>query len=431
MLKRSPMLLRLFAALLAVLMLAGCGEPESEPVQTTSPIQTNPTFGTLPTAPNVPTVPADPEIPDPPQNPDPPQDPVPLPELDALTILTCVEFDAFPKLMSLGNGLVVASRNTYSDLQGRMNETLVIDVFADEIVAQTVRAHSMELVMRRFADGAIVLAETDSGKFFVFDENLTMKSHFAAPNLDGFFSWDRKNYYYLQDNSLYCMDVSGGSTVPVALSQTLRIESLVDIHPDKDVLVTRVYLDSHTTDYGVAVIDAKTGNVLLLRDDLTHVWLTEDRFAAVEMSTTNMGFNVYFGSLTGGDIQRISSDQLYSGSVSYSVLPGSDYLLWRYDPDSGVKASKIYDLANGAAVSELSALEFNAALFSPIYLPHEQAILGYYSIKAPKSPENPYPKEKLQLALINPEKLTYIDGPAVEEAPWQECVDTDAVHYDA
>lgn len=415
---------RILAALLAVLILAGCGEPE--PQETTSPDQTNPTVSTQPT---VPTNPTNPTVPTDPEIPDPPDDPEPLPELDALTILTCVEFDAFPKLLSLGNGLVVASRNTYSELQGRMNETLIIDIFKDEVVASSVRAHSMELVMRRFADGAIVLAETDSGKFFVFDENLTMRSYFNAPNLDGFFSLDRKNYYYLEGDSLYCMDVQSGSKSPAALSQTLRFESLVDIHPDKDVLVARVYLDSHTTDYGVAVVDAKTGDVLLLRDDLTHVWLTEDHFVAVEMSVKNMGFDVYFGSLAGGDIQRIPSDQLYSSSVGYSALPGSDYLLWRYDPDDGVKATKIYDLANGAAVSELSSLEFDAALFSPIYLPHEQAILGYYSIKEPKTPENPYPKEKLQLALINPQKLTYTDGPFAEACPWQDCIDTDAADY--
>lgn len=425
MLRRSSVLARVFAMLLAVLMLTGCGEPVEEPQNTTYPTQTAPPADTKPTVPTEPSLPMEPELPEPPEEPE------PLPELDALTILTCVEFDAFPKLLSLGNGLVVASLNTYSELQGRMNETLIIDIFADEIVAQTVRAHSMELVTRRFADGAIVLAEPDSGKFFVYDESLTLKSYFTAPNLDGFFSLDRSSYYYLHNDMLYVMDVSTQNAAPIKLEQTLRFESLVDIHPEKDLLVARVYLDSNTTDYGVAVIDAQTGEILLLRDNLTHVWLTEDRFTAVEMSTTNMGFDVYFGSLAGGDICRISSDELYSSSVGYSALPGSNYILWRYDPDDGVKATKIYDLANGAAVAELAALEFNAALFSPVYLPHEQAILGYYSIKEPKTPENPYPKEKLQLALINPQKLTYADGPAIEEALWQSCVDLDAVHYGA
>lgn len=416
--RRHSLIMRVLATMLLIVMLAGCGKPAQE--EFTDPSHSVPastTQPTVPTLPTVPTTPTDPSVPEDPEIPDlPPEEPEPLPELDALTILTCVEFDAFPKLLSLGNGLVVASRNTYSDLQGRMNETLIIDVFADEIVAQSVRAHSMELVARRFTDGAIVLAETDSGKFFVFDENLTVKSNFSAPNLDGFFSLDRKNYYYLKNDSLYCMDVATSASTQMKLSMPLRFESLVDIHPDQDVLVARVYLDDTTTDYGVAVIDARSGEIMLHSASMTHVWLTGDGFVAVKMSTTNMGFDVYFGSLSGGNIQYISSNQLYSSSVGYSALPGSDYLLWRYDPDDGVKATKIFDLANGAAVAELATLEFNAALFSPIYLPHEQAILGYYSIKEPKTPENPYPKEKLQLALINPQKLTYSDGPTIQEA---------------
>ena len=111
MLKRTA---RLIAVLLAILILTGCGEPE--PQKTTDPGLTAPTIGTQPTQPNEPTDPTgstDPTAPSDPEIPEPPEEPEPLPELDALTILTCVEFDAFPKLLSLGNGLVVASRNTY------------------------------------------------------------------------------------------------------------------------------------------------------------------------------------------------------------------------------------------------------------------------------------------------------------------------------
>ena len=414
--------IRVLAMMLALLMLAGCGKPVADPPQTTIPTQT-PTLA--PTDPPVPTDPTDPS------EPQPPEEPEPLPELDTLKILTCVELDAFPELLSLGSGLVVASRNTYSELQGRINETLIIDIFKDEVVARSVRAHSMELVCQKFDDGNILQAEPDSGKFFVFDRELTVIGSFSAPDLNGYFSYDRSRYYYVLDDILYSMNISSGKSAPLTLEQPLRLESLVGVHPDRNLLAARVYLDSQTTDYGVAVMDADTGKILLLRADLTHVWLNGDGFTAVQMGTAGMGFDVYYGSLAGGDISWITSDKIHSSSVSYAGLPGSGYLLWRYDPDDGVKATKIYDLARGAAVAELAELAFDAALFSPIYLPHEQGILGYYSIKDPKTPENPYPKEKLQFALINPQKLTYTEGPAAEAAPWQDCVDPDAVSYDS
>lgn len=415
--------LRILAAVLALMILAGCGHPDGESAATNTPTQTPTSAPTAPTAPTTPTVPTDP------QQPDPPEPSAPLPELESLTILTCVEFDSFPEMLSLGDGLVVASRNTYSELQGRINETLIIDILNDEVIASSVRAHSMELVAQKFQDGAILQGEPDTGKFYVFDENLNFKSAFAAPNLDGYFAYDRSAYYYLQENVLYSMNLSTLQSAPVQLQQTLRFESLVGIHPQEDWLVARVYLDSDSTDYGVAVVDAKSGQLLLLRSDLTHVWLTEDRFVAVEMSTTCMGFDVYYGSMEGGDILRIDALQLYSSSVSYSALPSADYLFWRYDPDEGEKATKIYDLTQGAVVAELSQLEFSAAVFNPIYLAHEKGILGYYSIKEPKTPENPYPKEKLQLALINPDKLTYTQGPVPEAASWQTWVDPEAVQY--
>ena len=287
----------------------------------------------------------------------------------------------------------------------------------------------MELVTQKFADGAILLAEPDSGKFFVFDRNLTAKSSFSAPNLNGFFSYDRSSYYYLQDAQLYRMNVSDGKSAPAKLEQSLRFESLVDIHPSKNVLVARVYLDDVTTDYGLAVVDVDTGKILLLRDDLTHAWLTEDRFSGVEMNPNNLSFDVYYGSLAGGDIQRIPTDQIYAGSVSYQVLPGSDYLLWRLNPDNGDKATKIYDLANGAVVADLTEYEFATALFSPVYLPQEQAILGYYSVKEEKTEENPYPKESFFFVVINPQKLTYTEGATPETGAWQNPVDLGAVSY--
>ena len=111
---------RVFALLMAVLMLTLCGCSAQEPAPSTTaptqPVQTAPTQPSRPTVPTVPSSPTEPE-------------PVPVPELEAVTLLTCAEFDVFPRLLSLGNGLVVASRNTYNDLQGLINETQIIDVF--------------------------------------------------------------------------------------------------------------------------------------------------------------------------------------------------------------------------------------------------------------------------------------------------------------
>lgn len=410
-------LLRLTALVLALLLLWGCTPQASEQTQPTQPAHTEPTQATEPT----------PTTPEPEPMPELPSMPDPVPELEAVTYLNCVELDVFPEMLSLGGGLVVASRNTYNPVQGLINETFVINVYTDEVVTKAVRAHSMELVNQRFSDGAILLGEPDSGKFYVYDRNLTVKRSFSVPNLDGYFSYDRSQYYFVQDEHLWCMDVASGDVRRLEQEQDLRFESLLGIHPEQERLVARIYLSEHGTDYGLAVIEPTTGNVLLLRSDLTHVWLTEDSFYGMEMNPTTLSYDVFFGGLSKGAIQRIPTNQLYAPSVSYGMVGGTHYLLRRLAPDEGERSTMLYDLANGAVVANLGDYGFADGLFSPLYLPQEQLILGYYSQKEEKTEENPYPKETFHFVLINLEKLTFGEGAAPEDAKWQERVDLTAI----
>lgn len=407
--------LRLLALVLAMLLLCGCA-PETAPL----PSSTAPTEPSQTTSP--PPSQTEPEV----TKPDPL--PLPLPELEALTYLRCTEFDVFPQLLSLGDGRVVASRNTYNAVQGIIHCLEIIDIYNDKVLAKTVKGNTMELVEQQFPDGAILMAEPDSGKFYVYDQNLTVKRSFTAPNLDGFFTYDRSGYYFVQDSILCRMDVATGQISPVTLDRRLRLESLLSVHPDKERLVARVYVSDHSTTCAVAVIDGDTGTVLLLRDDLTHVWLTDDSFFGVEMNADALSYDVYYGDLTGGQVQMIPTEQLYASSVSYAAIPGTRYLLWKLAPDTGDRATKIYDLANGATVADLGQTGLYSAVFSTIYLKQEQLLMGYYSIKEEVEEGSTVPpKETFHPVLIDPAKLSFVDGAAPETAPWQNPVDDTAV----
>lgn len=402
--------LRAGAALVAALMLCGC--VAEGPAPTTAPTAPTHPLPTAPTAPTAPTVPASPTVPE----------PVPVPELEAVTYLTCVEFDVFPRLLDLGNGLVAASRNTYNDLQGLINETLIIDVYHDRVVAKALRAHSMELVCQRFADGLILMAEPDSGKFYLFDQTLTVKHSFSAPKLDGYFSYDRGSYYYVQNEILYRMDTGSGASQAVTTGEKLMFEALLGIHPSQNRLVARVYLSEHGTDYGLAVVDVPSGKVQLLRDDLTQVWLTENLFYGVEFNRNNVGYDIFYGDLTQGSILTIPSEELYAPSVGYDVMPGSHYLIRRLTPDEGDRTTHIYDLQKGT-VAELSACGFADAALSTIYLADSGLIFGYYSQKEEKTEENPFPKETFHPVLIDPARLTFEAGLTPGQSSWQDRVD--------
>lgn len=438
---KRKQLSRMIALLLALLMLCGCEKSTTEPTESTTEPTTAPTV--QPTEPSAPTEPTEPEKPTEPEGPEIPEDPElpedpeipedpelpedPLLEMAALTHISCVEFDVFPELLSLGNGLVVASRNTYRSGQGRINETQIIDIYNDQIVASAVRSCSMELVTQSFPDGSIVMAEPDSGNFVVFDQTLTEIHSFSAPNLDGVFSHDRSSYYYVQEGGLYCVTLSTGVSAEVTLEQELHIVNMVDIHPSENRLVAQIYLSAQGEACGMGVIEPETGKLLLFRQELSHVWLTGENFYGVATNPTQMGFDVFYGGLVDGEVKRIPLSQLNENSVHYAVLPGSEYLLWWTVPDSGTRATKVYDLSNGAVVAELINYGFATATHSAIYLRQEQLIVGYYSVKGEVTASNPRPKETFHMVVINPLKLFYTDGATPESASWQNRVDVSAL----
>ena len=402
--------LRLLVVLLAMLSLAGC--VQQPPVQTTLSTQPTQSDSTQPsqTEPEQTesSQPTDPE----PTDPEPTQPTEPPPSIDPVTHLNCTNWKTFPELLSLGNGLVLASRNYFSTGQGIINSMEIIDVYADEVVAKTAKGCTLEPVLQRFSDGAILMAEPETGKFHVYDQELTLVKSFSAPALDGFFSYDRKNYYYIENDVLYRMDVASGNVGRMALEQNLRLESLLSIHHSQELLVARVYLSLHSTDCGIAIIDARTGKLRLLSQRLSHVWLSGDMFYGVEMNENIYGYDVYYGKLSGGEVQRITTDRLGGDTVGYGVLPGSHYMVRRKAPDEGERNTTIFDLSNGATAVDMSDYGFKDATFGSIYLADEQLILGFHA-------EGYY----FNMVLIDPKVLTFEEGVTPETVQWQDRVD--------
>ena len=398
---------KLSAALLAALTLCGCVSNHPQP-STTPSGTTEPSATTTPTTPTAPTVTegTEPPITEPPVV-------TPPPTLEPVTRLTCTTWKTYPDLISLGGGIVFASRNYYSaEHKGIINSMETIDVYADKVLASLVSSSAREPVMQRFPDGAIVTADTKSGTMYVYDSSLTLQDSFNVPNTDGFFSYDRANYYFVDSDVLYRMDVASGNRGRMALEKDLRLESLLSVHPTEDLLLARVQLSPYTIDYGLALINAKTGKLRMLTDDLTHLWFTGDTFYGVEMNDNTYGYDVYFGMLSGGDVQRITTDTLGGDTVGYNILPGSHLLLRRKAPDVGDWNTTIFDLANGGTAADMTNYDFIDALFAPIYLAEEQLIMGLSKDGFFYDP-----------VLIDPKALTFEEGLTPETVEWDDLVD--------
>lgn len=340
-------------------------------------------------------------------------------ELEPVTKLTCTQWRTFPELLSLGGGHVLASRNQYSPEHGKIINTLeIIDVYDDAVTAQSVNSSPRELVPQRFSDGAFVVADPQGRRFYVYDQALKLLRSFSAPNVDGFFSYDRKNYYYVEDAVLYRMDVASGNRGRKSVEQDLRLERLVSIHPTEDLLVARVYLSCHSDRTGLAVIDASNGKLRLLTDRLEHLWPTGDTFYGVHMNDRVLGYDVYCGSYSGGTIRRVQTSAFGGDTYGYAVLPGSHFLVRRLLEDYGSNTT-IYDMKTGASAN-LADYGYTKTTSGSIYLQQEQLIMGFYADGYDFKP-----------VVIDPKVLTYTANLSFETVQWPELVDqklVDAYH---
>lgn len=395
------------AVCLLAAMLSGCQQPAPTPVTqpttapTTTPTQPTavPTDSTEPSEEPIPvitepSVPADPQL------------------LDPVTKLQCTKWVTFPQLLSLGSGQVAASRNYYDkSKKDYVNSLQLLDLYADQIIAQVDADTTLELVQQRFPDGHILTADPHGLQFLEFDEALNPVNQFSVPNTDGFFSPDRQQYYYVDGGILCRMEPDSGKRGQLALNQDLRFERLVGVHPTENLLIARVYTDDYSDNCALAVIDGDRCMLRLLSGKLANLWTTGDCFYGVAMNDTAYGMDVYCGTFSGDSVTRIDAAQIGDDQMGWSVLPGSHILVRRFNPDKGAGSTHLFDLKQGTTVN-LDDYGYPYCTFGTVWLHEEQLIMGFYEVG-----DYFYP------VLLDPKAMDFQPGVTGEAAAWPGNVD--------
>lgn len=387
------------AVLLLLVSLAGCmGEkpaPVTDPLPTTEgapliPTTAPPYSATTPTRPTEPTEPP--------------------PALEPVTYLSSILWRTQPEFLSLGDGNLLACRNYFEEGSGIVNFLDVVNVYEDQVVAQGRNETPRELVKQNFDDGCFVLADPAENKFYAYNGKLEIVQTISVPHTEGFFSHDRSSYYFLQDRVLYRMDVSTGNYGRMSLQEDLRFERIVSIHPDRDILCLRVYLSFYEEICGFAAIDCTTGSLLVLRDDVEHLWFKDRKIYVARTSEKSYGYDILFGDADSGSLTGMTSSTLGGVNASYSVLPDSGYMVL-YTLDEEAPESVLYDLSARGLSCELSRYHYSNTLLDAIYLEQEQLIVGLYPVEYDFAP-----------VVIDPKVLNFTASASMQTEQWGSSV---------
>ena len=401
-------LLLCLGAALAAVLLGGCGAepvggdgtPTTKPTLNSGPLISVPTTG--PTEPTWGTT-------------APTEETEPPPSLEPVTKLTAVKWSTVPQLLSLGNGNVLACRNDYEEGKGDVNLLEVFNVYEDKLVAQKKINSPMELVDQSFEDGQFILKAPESNTFYVYGQDLQTVNQFSAPNIEGYFSHNLENYYFVDNNVLYRMDVATGSYARMALEYDIRLESLIGFHPDWDIVVARFYLSFYNENCGVCAIDCSTGKMVLLNKTASHLWFDGDTFYAAVTNDSVYGSDICYGSLSSSTLQKAVTGTLGSDTASYAMLPGSGILMHR-TVDENALSTTVYDLSQGGISCQLAQYDYLTATLGSVYLRQEQLIFGVY-------PQN----QEFYPVVIDPKVLTYEKSLSISKEIWPALVDRNAI----
>lgn len=391
-------------ALLLAALLSGC---QGNPVGSDFPAATAPTQNTAPLISF--TTPSD-TSPATTQTEPTTQEQPPL-STEPVTRLSSIMWRTVPQLLSLGDGQVLACRNYFVEDTGIVNFLDVVDVNQDRVLVQSQNASPKELLEQQFADGHFVLKDSKTNTLTVCNRKLQIIKEFSAVNVDGYFSPDRKNYYFVNNHVLYRMDVATGNYARMSLQYDLRFHSLIGVHPDRNIVIAKFYVSFYNDNWGVCAIDCTNGKFVLLNEDVSHLWFNGDDFYGAVTNNSVYGADICFGNLTDGVQGKASTSALGSDTVSYTMLPGSGILLHRTVVKNNLSTT-VYDLSRSGISSKLSQYGYTTSTLGAIYLRQEQLIFGVFPEEYDFIP-----------VIINPNVLRYEKSLSLNKEIWPALVD--------
>ncbi len=244
-----------------------------------------------------------------------------LPDSEPVRQLTSVKMDTMPNIVPAGEGCVLLCRTDYD-----VNTTYLdlVDTGSDTVKASAQRSGYQDLREYCVSDESFVLYSMDESRFYFLNRSLEEIGSFAPENPDGVFSSDRKSYYFLKEQMLFRTDLDSGETARVEMPYNLYFLSISDYSPKLDRLVLNFVISPYESDYGTAIVDLKSGELLMLQRGGLRASFSGDTVFLMGYEEDGVTCSVTYGK-GGSDFQYAGSDFFRKG-CELLVVDGSDCL---------------------------------------------------------------------------------------------------------
>ena len=309
--------------------------------------------------------------------------------------LQCTHPTALSTIRSTGGGDAAVC---WADYENERTTVQLVDVNKDTVRKEVTLEGVWDLKEQSFADGRLALCCRDTNTWKFLTSSLAETGTMDAENVDGFFSYDGGEYYFLRDHVLFRQSTADGQTDRLPLSLDLRILDMAAFDAPSGRLAVQAFLSPYNTECGTAIIDVSTGELSMLQQDRFQVAFSDSGLSLLHFDMYAMGYDALFSS---GDQFYFAAAALFTGTVSdLYAISDSPYLMGIAED-----SSFLYNTGPQITVCYLPGLSIRGEMYTSCYLPEEKLLVGAV-----------YDDDGFRLYVLDPAQL-----------PFQSVADADAM----
>ena len=270
--------------------------------------------------------------------------------------LECTQPGALPVIVPMEGARAALA---WSDYTTEKTTVQVVDVYGDTVRGEVELEGSWELTEQRLAGGRLALRDWESGLWRFLSADLKDEGTWAAADMNGYFSYDGKSYWFLRDHVLRRQEVAGGEAVPVQLSADLRIADITGMDAESGRMTVQVLLSPYSLECGTAVVDTESGEVLLLQREVYQATFSGESACLLSFDMEKLGYSARYGSSgrfwfadaslfmdTGGDLYAV-------GSPAYLMGVGAEHSTQGHAGRRGIPGRGVQGVCAGAGAADL------------------------------------------------------------------------------